>query len=270
MSSKTTSKKTTSPKAKRTSTENRTMWVEWEDGADAAPPAEPIVELDEQVLEADDDATQAPVMRARRKPGRKPTSEPGAPTAEHGAPVALHVLSGEPGEQSAPDVPSREPGEPVADDGATSRTITEPPTPSEADELAEAMAAPLSSSAPKSPPTPAPDAEATVPTTLRELADRYVAHLAAEGKTESTVWGYGMELETAMRFLGDDRRLDALTIADIEAFNASPAVTRTKTGRGKAMPGILKTRRVLRLALVWAVAQGWLAAAPLPITKGAK
>ena len=41
-----------------------------------------------------------------------------------------------------------------------------------------------------------------------------------------------------------------------------------KAGRKpKAKPSIDKTRRVLRLALCWAVEQGWLEKAPLPETK---
>ena len=35
-------------------------------------------------------------------------------------------------------------------------------------------------------------------------------------------------------------------------------------GKAKAEPTVLKTRRVLRLALVWAQEQGWIAEAPIP------
>jgi hypothetical protein len=44
-------------------------------------------------------------------------------------------------------------------------------------------------------------------------------------------------------------------------------VTLLKSGKPKAKPSVDKTRRVLRLALVWAVEQGWIEKAPLPEVK---
>ena len=53
-------------------------------------------------------------------------------------------------------------------------------------------------------------------------------------------------------------------------FFASKAVTKLRSGRAKAKPSVDKTRRVLRLALVWAAEQKWIGAAPIPepTTKG--
>ncbi len=44
----------------------------------------------------------------------------------------------------------------------------------------------------------------------------------------------------------------------------SDAVTKTRSGRGKAKPGIDKTRRVLRLALDWAAAVRLITESPVP------
>ena len=41
-------------------------------------------------------------------------------------------------------------------------------------------------------------------------------------------------------------------------------MTKTRTGVEKAKPTIDKSRRVLRMALVWAEAQGLVAKAPIP------
>jgi len=102
--------------------------------------------------------------------------------------------------------------------------------------------------------------------TLGELAQRYLEHLEAQGRSRGTLFSYGIELKTAGRELGGDRLIADLTPEQVLAYFNSPKVIQLKSGRPKARPSIDKTRRVLRLALVWAVAQGWLAQAPLPQT----
>ena len=100
--------------------------------------------------------------------------------------------------------------------------------------------------------------------TLVELTEAYVEHLKTSGKTESTIFGYRMELRLAASILGGDTRIVELTPKDIQRFYESERVTKTKTGRQKARPGIDKSRRVIRLALTWAATEGLLDRAPVP------
>ncbi len=48
-------------------------------------------------------------------------------------------------------------------------------------------------------------------------------------------------------------------------YFASDRVTKLRTGKPKAKPSVDKTRRVLRLALVWAAEKKLIKAAPIPV-----
>ena len=99
---------------------------------------------------------------------------------------------------------------------------------------------------------------------LKELGDRFIAHLSASGKSAGTASSYAMELKTASKVLGADTAIGSLTPDDVEKFFNSNEVMKLKSGKPKAAPSFLKTQRVLRLALVWAVEQKWIETAPLP------
>ena len=106
--------------------------------------------------------------------------------------------------------------------------------------------------------------------TLKELCDHYLAHLK-EKKSAGTAVSYEMELARAVEFLGADTPIGTITPDDVRRFNESKLVMRKKDGSAKALPSFLKTRRVLRLALVWAASdRRWLDAAPIPQDDEAK
>ena len=100
--------------------------------------------------------------------------------------------------------------------------------------------------------------------TMASLADRYIASLRDAGKGLGTQFSYQIDLAVAMRHFGADIDVATLTARKVENYFESDAVTKTRTGKPKARPGIDKTRRVLRLALVWAAEQGLIASAPIP------
>ena len=100
--------------------------------------------------------------------------------------------------------------------------------------------------------------------TLAELAKRYIDSLEEAGKSEGTQFSYRIELRTAMKHFGEETLISSLTPYQVLTYFEDPKVTRLKTGRIKAKPSIDKTRRVLRLALCFAVERKWLEVAPLP------
>jgi hypothetical protein len=75
---------------------------------------------------------------------------------------------------------------------------------------------------------------------------------------------YASDLQVAIKELGASTPLAKLTPRRIGAYFESDAVTKTRAGKQKAMPTILKCRRVLRLALSWAHKQGWIQDLPIP------
>ncbi|MBK9387394.1 MAG: hypothetical protein IPN34_21475 [Planctomycetes bacterium] len=116
----------------------------------------------------------------------------------------------------------------------------------------------------KKPKSKSPKKPATKPTwTLTECALAYLESLKAARKSESTISAYASDLDLATQVLGTETPIAQITLADVERFNASEPVLRTKSGRDKAMPTIERSRRVLRLALVFAEQQGALESAPI-------
>ena len=100
--------------------------------------------------------------------------------------------------------------------------------------------------------------------TLAELAKRYIDSLEEAGKSEGTQFSYRIELRTALKHFGEETLISSLTPDDVRRYFDSAVVMKLKSGRPKAMPSYLKTQRVLRLALCFAVERKWLDVAPLP------
>jgi hypothetical protein len=116
--------------------------------------------------------------------------------------------------------------------------------------------------APKKKGKKAKPADATL--TLEVLAAKYLAHLEDAGKSNGTLFSYKLELITALDELGKDTKVAGLTPTRVLEYFVSDRVTRTRAGVQKAKPTVDKTRRVLRLALVWAQDAGLIEKAPVP------
>jgi hypothetical protein len=130
-------------------------------------------------------------------------------------------------------------------------------------------------------PTPAPepkkkgktkkvkgDAPATKPSggarTLADISHAYLGHMDSAGKSGGTISSYAMELRTANVEIGADTLISDLTPARVQEFFNCKRVMKLRSGKPKAKPSYDKTRRVLRLALVWAAETGLIEKAPLP------
>ena len=100
------------------------------------------------------------------------------------------------------------------------------------------------------------------PATLKSIADGWLSDMRARGKTPATVKSYEGDLAIAMNFFDASRVAGAITAEEIAAYETSEMVTKTKSGKGKALPTVLKTRRALRLALAWAQKAGVIASLP--------
>ena len=109
--------------------------------------------------------------------------------------------------------------------------------------------------------------KAPTPLTITQLCELYLKHLKAVGKSPSTQVSYAGDLLLAIDELGSDTKVNTLTANKVKAFYASDAVKKTAAGKPKARPTILKTRRVLRMALTWAAEAGKIKEVPLPDRK---
>jgi hypothetical protein len=100
--------------------------------------------------------------------------------------------------------------------------------------------------------------------TLADVAAGYLAGMEEAGKSDGTISSYRMELKTAMDELGETTPIADITVERVQEYFDSKRVTKLRSGKNKAKPSIDKTRRVLRLALVWAAECGIVATAPIP------
>jgi hypothetical protein len=98
--------------------------------------------------------------------------------------------------------------------------------------------------------------------TLAELAEKYQASLVAEQRSDATISAYRSDLAIAQRVLGAEVAIDSITPQDVQRFNDSDDVLLSRSGAPKAQPTIERTRRVLRLALDYAEAEGWIVTTP--------
>jgi hypothetical protein len=100
--------------------------------------------------------------------------------------------------------------------------------------------------------------------TLQQVTDGSLANLGCEGKSEGTIFSYRMDLAAALEHFGGDTPVASLTPAKVAAFYASDGVTKKRNGKRRSEITIAKTRRVFRLALVWAAEKGLIEKAPIP------
>jgi hypothetical protein len=99
---------------------------------------------------------------------------------------------------------------------------------------------------------------------FEQACEGYLKNLESIGKSHGTLFSYRLELVVAMDELGAKTPLAEITVDRVVAFYGCERVMRTRTGVEKAPPTYLKTRRVLRQALVWAAEAGLIEKAPLP------
>jgi len=100
--------------------------------------------------------------------------------------------------------------------------------------------------------------------TLHEAAQAFLEHLRAQGKTERTLYTYGKDFEQIEAFFGAERKLTSILTPHVGKFFKSDALLKLPSGKERAKPTVEKTKRVLRMFLVWAKETGRIEKLPLP------
>ena len=97
-----------------------------------------------------------------------------------------------------------------------------------------------------------------------EAARDYLEHLANQGKKERTLYTYGKDLEQIEAFFGTGRKLTGILAPHVGKFFRSDALLKLPSGKERSQPTVEKTKRVLRMFLVWAHETDRIDKLPLP------
>ena len=97
---------------------------------------------------------------------------------------------------------------------------------------------------------------------LEQIGNDWLEHLKTTGTSASTLASYAADFANAKTHFGSMDNPAMWVEDDIARYENATSVTHTKSGKPKAMPTIMKTRRVLRMALTWAFGTGRLASLP--------
>jgi len=105
--------------------------------------------------------------------------------------------------------------------------------------------------------------EKQVPT-LQEVVDLYLTYLAEIGKKSGTIATYGKDFELAIKHFGGEKKIDSFLAPHIATFFKSDLVNKLASGKDRAQPTILKTKRVVRMMFTWAKDKGMIDKLPIP------
>jgi hypothetical protein len=100
--------------------------------------------------------------------------------------------------------------------------------------------------------------------TLHQATQAYLEHLRSQGKKERTLYTYGKDFEQIEGFFGSERKLSAILTPHVGKFFKSDALLKLPSGRERSQPTVEKTKRVLRMFLIWARETGRIDKLPLP------
>ena len=110
--------------------------------------------------------------------------------------------------------------------------------------------------------------------TIKEAAEKYLAHLKELGKNERTVETYGRHLDLAIAHFGEGKDIAKILPVHVSAFFKSDAVNKLirepkKEGeerkeRPRSIHTINQTLRVFRQMLVFCKEQGWVEKIAIP------
>ncbi len=100
--------------------------------------------------------------------------------------------------------------------------------------------------------------------TLGHALGEYLDHLKAEGKSERSLYTYGMDAKQIIAFFGVDRKLTSILTPHVGKFLKSDILLKMPNGGCRAELTVKKTVRVLRMFLIWSRDRGYITSLPLP------
>jgi len=100
---------------------------------------------------------------------------------------------------------------------------------------------------------------------LKEATEQYLGFLKKQGKSERTLYTYGVDLACLKRFFGEEQALADINTIKVGKFLKSPLLLKNaKNGSERSDITINKNIRVMRQFFAWAVKKGLIDEMPLP------
>jgi site-specific recombinase XerC len=99
---------------------------------------------------------------------------------------------------------------------------------------------------------------------MKTAVEEYIKHLEGTGKSKSTLYTIGHDLEMAVAYFGEDKEVGKILPVHVAGFFKSDVVLKTSTGRERTQVTLAQIRRVFRMFLAWAQEQGYIDRLPLP------
>jgi hypothetical protein len=101
--------------------------------------------------------------------------------------------------------------------------------------------------------------------TMKSALEKYLKHLEAIGKSNSTRYTVNLDLTMLIAHLGEEKELAKILPVHISGFFKSEPVNKIGDPPRERRPAtVLQIKRITRQFLVWAQEQGYLDKVPLP------
>lgn len=100
--------------------------------------------------------------------------------------------------------------------------------------------------------------------TLHEAIGEHLDYLKSLGKSERTLYTYGMDLQQVEAYFGAEKKLSSILVPHVSGFLKSDVLLRMRGDKERSEITVKKTVRVFRTFLIWAKEQGYISKLPLP------
>lgn len=100
--------------------------------------------------------------------------------------------------------------------------------------------------------------------TLHEAIQEYLDYLKGLGKSERTLYTYGMDLQQVEAYFGAEKKLSSILVPHVSGFLKSDVLLKMRGDKERSEITVKKTVRVFRTFLIWAKEQGYISKLPLP------
>ena len=100
--------------------------------------------------------------------------------------------------------------------------------------------------------------------TLKNAVEAYLEHLEKNGTKATTIGVYRRALDLALAHFGEEKKLIGIMVPHVSRFFDSKAINFHESGKPKAQPTIIQTKRVFRQCMQFAKEQSWIAVLPIP------
>lgn len=100
--------------------------------------------------------------------------------------------------------------------------------------------------------------------TLHAAIQEHLEYLKEQGKSERTLYTYGMDLQQIEAFFGPEKKLKSILVPHVAGFLKSDILLKMRGDKERSEITVRKTIRVFRMFLLWAIEKGYIEKLPFP------